>query len=123
MEGTARRLTIFVGESDQWHHKPLYAEIVHRAHAAKLAGATVMRGLEGFGASHLPHTSRIVSLSEDLPCMIVIIDSVQRIEEFMSQLDEVIDSGLVVLDDIDVNHYGNSGDVDSGDAPAQGDEQ
>jgi len=67
LQGSALRLTIFIGEDDQWHHRPLYHEIVHRAHEAGLAGASVMRGIEGYGASSRIHTSRILSLSEDLP--------------------------------------------------------
>lgn len=67
LEGTALRLTIFIGEDDQWHHKPLYTEIVHRAHTAGLAGASVFRGVEGYGASNHIHTTRLLSLSEDLP--------------------------------------------------------
>jgi len=66
LSGPARRLTVVVGESDVVGHHPLYAEIVHRAHAAGLAGASVFRGIEGFGASSLIHTSRLLSLSEDL---------------------------------------------------------
>jgi len=66
-QGAAKRLTVFVGESDHYHHRPLYAEVVHRAHKAGLAGASVLRGVEGFGASQHVHTSRILSLSEDLP--------------------------------------------------------
>jgi PII-like signaling protein len=67
LEGPALRLTIFVGEDNHWHHKPRYTEIVHRAHAAGLAGASVLRGIEGYGASSRIHTSRILSLSADLP--------------------------------------------------------
>ena len=102
LEGDARRLTILIGESDQWHHKPLYTEIVHRAHAAALAGATVLRGVEGFGASRHLHTSRILSLSEDLPVAIVIVDTAERIDDFLPQLDELVSEGLVMVDDVKV---------------------
>lgn len=99
------RLTIFVGESDQWHHRPVYTEVVHRAHAAGLAGASVMRGIEGFGASSRVHTTRLLSLSEDLPVAIVIVDTEQRIEAFLPELDELITEGLVILDPVRVIKY------------------
>ena len=67
LQGSALRLTIFVGEDDQWHHKPLYHEVVSRARKQGLAGASVMRGIEGFGASSRIHTTRILTLSDDLP--------------------------------------------------------
>jgi uncharacterized protein len=102
LEGDVRRLTILIGESDQWHHKPLYTEIVHRAQAAALAGATVLRGVEGFGASRHLHTSRILSLSEDLPVAIVIVDTAERIDAFLPQLDELVSEGLVMVDDVTV---------------------
>lgn len=99
------RLTIFVGESDQWHHRPVYTEVVHRAHAAGLAGASVMRGIEGFGATSRVHTTRLLSLSEDLPVVIVIVDTEQRIEAFLPELDELITQGLVILDPVRVIKY------------------
>jgi PII-like signaling protein len=103
--GPAKRLTVFIGESDHHHHKPLYSEIVHRAHQAGLAGASVLRGIEGFGASQHVHTTRLLSLSEDLPLLIVIIDEPERIERFALELDELITEGLVVIDDVDVVRY------------------
>jgi hypothetical protein len=105
IEGPAERLTVFVGESDQHDHKPLYSEIVHRAHAAGLAGATVLRGVEGFGASNHVHTTRILRLSEDLPVVIVIVDTADKIAGFLSQLDELISEGLVVRERVDVVKY------------------
>jgi PII-like signaling protein len=105
LQGPSMRLTIFVGESDQWRHRPVYTEIVHRAHAAGLAGASVMRGIEGYGASSHVHTTRILSLSEDLPVAIVIVDTAERIEAFLPQLDELITEGLVILDPVNVITY------------------
>lgn len=105
LQGPAMRLTIFVGESDQWHHRPVYTEVVHRAHAAGLAGASVMRGIEGFGATSRVHTTRLLSLSEDLPVVIVIVDTEQRIEAFLPELDELITQGLVILDPVRVIKY------------------
>ncbi|MFE1943696.1 DUF190 domain-containing protein [Streptomyces massasporeus] len=105
LTGRALRLTVFVGERDTWHHKPLYSEIVHRAHAAGLAGASVFRGIEGFGASSLIHTSRLLSLSEDLPVAVVIVDTAPRVRAFLPQLDELVTEGLVTLDDCEVIRY------------------
>lgn len=105
LTGPARRLTIFVGESDQHHHHPLYAEIVQRAHAAGLAGATVLRGIEGYGASSHIHTTRLLSLSQDLPIAIVLVDERERIDAFLPQLDELVSEGLVIIDDVEVIRY------------------
>lgn len=105
LEGDAVRLTIFIGEADQYHHRPLYTEIVHRAHQAGISGATVMRGIEGFGASSLVHTSRLVSLSTDLPVAVIIVDVAERIDAFMPELDELISEGLVISDQVHVVKY------------------
>lgn len=105
LQGPATRLTIFVGETDQWHHRPVYTEIVHRAHAAGIAGASVLRGIEGYGASQHVHTTRILSLSQDLPVAIIMVDSAERLREFLPQLDELILEGLVIIDDVEVITY------------------
>jgi PII-like signaling protein len=105
LEGAAERLSVFIGENDQYHHKPLYTEIVHRAHQAGLAGATVFRGFEGYGASNAIHTTRILSLSADLPILIVIVDTPDRIESFLPQLDELITEGLVLRDRVEIVKY------------------
>ncbi|MEQ7010353.1 DUF190 domain-containing protein [Actinopolymorpha sp. B17G11] len=105
LEGQALRLTIFVGDTDQWHHRPLYHEIIHRAHKAGLAGATALRGIEGYGASNHIHTTRILSLSEDLPLIIVIVDDPDRIRAFLPQLDELIGEGLVIVEPVEVIRY------------------
>ncbi|MFF5978808.1 DUF190 domain-containing protein [Streptomyces olindensis] len=102
LTGRALRLTVLVGENDTWHHKPLSSEIVHRAHAAGLAGASVFRGVEGFGASSLIHTSRLLSMSEDLPVAVVIVDTEERVRAFLPQLDELVTEGLVTLDECEV---------------------
>jgi uncharacterized protein len=105
LNGSALRVTIFIGENDTWHHKPLFTEIVHRAHSTGLAGASVFRGCEGFGASSLIHTARLLSLSEDLPVAVVIVDSEERIRAFLPQLDELVGEGLVILDEVEVIRY------------------
>jgi PII-like signaling protein len=105
LTGPALRVTIFIGENDTWHHKPLCSEIVHRAHNAGLAGASVFRGIEGFGASSLIHTRRLLSMSEDLPLAVVIVDTDDRVRAFLPQLDELVTEGLVILDDCEVIRY------------------
>ncbi len=100
--GPATRLTIFVNENDQWHHRPLHTEIVHRAHRAGLAGASVFHGSEGFGRSDTLHTARILSLSDDLPCAIVVIDATERVRAFLSQIEELVVEALVTLDEVEV---------------------
>lgn len=105
LTGTALRLTVFLGESDTWHHKPLFTEIVHRAHHAGLAGASVFHGVEGYGASSRIHTARLLSLSEDLPVAVVIVDAAEKIRAFLPQLDELVSEGLVILDDVEVIRY------------------
>ncbi|MEU0968676.1 DUF190 domain-containing protein [Streptomyces sp. NPDC005917] len=103
--GRALRMTIFVDDSDTWNHKPLFTEIVHRAHAAGLAGATVFRGVEGFGASSVVHTARLLSMADDLPAAVVIVDQEERIRSFVAQLAELHIEGLVIVEDVEVVHY------------------
>jgi PII-like signaling protein len=101
----ARLLTVYVGETDQWHHRPLFVEIVHRAHTAGLAGATAIRGFEGYGGTNHIHTVRLLSLSEDLPVAVTIIDTPERIEAFLPLLEEVMTGGMATLEDVEVLHY------------------
>jgi PII-like signaling protein len=105
LQGPATRLTVFIKEDEQWHHRPLYTEIVHRAHQAGLAGASVFRGIEGYGKSQHIHTSRILSLAENLPCSVVIVDTEDKIRAFLPQLDELVTEGLVTLDPVEVIKY------------------
>lgn len=103
LQGPALRLTVLVGESDQAGHRPLYSEIVHRAHAAGLAGASVFRGIEGFGASSHIHTARLLSLSEDLPVAVVIVDAEARLRAWLPELLGLVgDAGVVMLDEVEV---------------------
>lgn len=105
LQGMATRLTILVGESDQAHHRPLYTEIVHLAHQAGLSGASVFRGIEGFGRSNHIHTTRLLSLGEDLPVAIVIVDTDARIRGFLPQIEELVVEGLVTLEPVEVVKY------------------
>lgn len=105
LQGSATRLTILIKESDQWHHRPLYTEIVHRAHESGLAGASVFRGIEGYGKDSRIHTSRILSLSENLPVSVIIVDLEDRIRGFLPQLDELVTDGLVMVDDVEIIKY------------------
>lgn len=105
LEGTQQRLTIYIGESDRVGHHSLATEIVHRAHAAGLAGATVFRGVEGFGKSNHLHTTRMLSLSDDLPIAVVIIDRPGAIRAFLEDLDEVVSEGLITVEDVEVVKY------------------
>jgi len=101
-------LRIFLGEDDRFGHQPLYQAIVLRAREMHLGGATVLRGPLGFGHSSRLHTSKILRLSEDLPVVIEIVDSEERINEFLPVLDTMMGSGLVTLEKIRVIQYGPS---------------
>ncbi len=105
LQGAALRLTILIDEDDRFHHRPLYTEIVHRAHAAGLAGASVFHGIEGFGAGSRIHTSRLLSLSENLPALILIVDTREKIEAFLPQVEQLVTEGLVLVDEVQVVHY------------------
>jgi uncharacterized protein len=105
IEGEGRRLRVYVGESDTWHGKPLYEAIVLRAREAGLAGATVVRGLEGYGASTHLHTTRLLELSSDLPVVIELVDRVDRIDGFLPMLDEMVAEGLVTSEPVHIVAY------------------
>ncbi len=102
----AERLTVIVGESDRYHQKALHSEILHRAHAAGLAGASAWRGFEGYGARNHIHTTRILSLSEDLPVKIEIVDAPERIDEFVASLADLEVNGLVVREPVTLVRLG-----------------
>ena len=105
LSGPAKRLTILIGEQDRVGHHSLATEVVKRAHAGGLAGVTVFRGVEGYGRSNHIHTTRILSLSDDLPVCIVIVDSAPAIEAFSGQLHELVEGGLVMVEDVEVLRY------------------
>ena len=98
-------LRIFIGESDRDGHKPLYESIVLKGREAGLAGVTVLRGVMGFGRHSIVHTAKILRLSEDLPMIVEIVDSLEKIEAFLPLLDELITDGLVTLEKVRVIHY------------------
>ncbi|HEV8369526.1 MAG TPA: DUF190 domain-containing protein [Pyrinomonadaceae bacterium] len=98
-------LRIFVGESDRYDHHPLYESIVLKARENGLAGATVLRGLMGFGKHSVLHTAKILRLSEDLPMIVEIVDSREKVEAFLPLLDDMISDGLVTLERVKVLHY------------------
>ena len=101
----AMLLRIFLGEGDKWEHKPLYEAIVLAAREAQLAGATVLRGPMGFGKSSHLHTTKILRLSMDLPLVIEIVDSEEKINAFLPALDKMMGGGLVTLEKVKVLHY------------------
>ncbi|TMQ64547.1 MAG: DUF190 domain-containing protein [Candidatus Eisenbacteria bacterium] len=105
LEGEGQLLRIFIGENDRWHGKPLYEAIVARAREAGLAGATVLRGLMGFGAKSRIHTAKVLRLSEDLPIIVEIADRRDQIEAFLPSLDEMVADGLVTLERVQVITY------------------
>jgi hypothetical protein len=106
----AQRLKIYIGESDHHHGRPVYELIVEKAREGGLAGATVLHGVLGFGAHSRLHTAKILRLSEDLPVIIEIVDRPDRIEAFLPQLDQMIDEGLVTLEEVQVIAYRAKGD-------------
>jgi uncharacterized protein len=105
LEGEGKLLRIFIGESDKHGRKPLYQAIVEMLRQEGLAGATVLRGIEGFGANSHLHTARILRLSEDLPVVIEVADTAERIEAVMPRLDEMVKEGLVTLERVQVVAY------------------
>jgi PII-like signaling protein len=98
-------LRIFIGESDQWHGKPLYEAIVLKARELHIAGATVVRGPMGYGANSRLHTTKILRLSEDLPMIVEIVDAKEKIDELMPHIDEMVQEGLVTLEPVQVIKY------------------
>jgi uncharacterized protein len=104
-EGSGKLLRIFVGESDRWGHQPLYTAIVEAARNAGLGGATVFKGIEGYGGHSVVHAARIFDLSSDLPLLIEIVDSDERIRAFLPQLDEMVHEGMVTLETVEIIAY------------------
>lgn len=98
-------LRIFIGESDKWHHQPLFEAIVLKARELGLAGATVLRGSMGYGATSHLHTTKILRLSDDLPIVIEIVDNEANINKLLPLLDEMVMEGMVTLENVQVLKY------------------
>ncbi len=105
IEGQGLLLRIYIGESDTWHGRPLYQAIVEHLRGKGLAGATVLRGIEGFGAKAHLHTTRILRLSSDLPVLIEIVDQEDRIRAVIPELDTMVGDGLITLEKVEVIAY------------------
>jgi PII-like signaling protein len=98
-------LRIFIGESDRHEGRPLYEWIVRKAREQHMAGATVVRGLEGFGRKSRMHTAKILRLSQDLPIIVEIVDTAENIQKFLQLIDAVVDEGLATLEPVDIHFY------------------
>lgn len=105
IEGEGQLVRVFIGEADRWHGKPLYQAIVERMRKEGLAGTTVIKGIEGFGAASRLHTTRILQLSTDLPIVIEVVDSQERIDLILPILDEMVGDGLVTLEKVHIITY------------------
>lgn len=112
IEGQAKLLRIYIGEADKWHGQPLYMAILLKAREMGLAGGTVFRGIAGYGANSVIHTANILRLSEDLPVVIEIVDSAEKIAAFLPVLDTMVQEGLIVLREVEVVKYtANTGET------------
>jgi hypothetical protein len=107
-EGERTLMRIHIGESDKWHGKPLYQAIVEIFRREKLGGATVLRGVGGYGSNSVYHTDKILRLSQDLPIVIEVVEFTERIEKLLPQLDEMIGGGLITLEKVRVILYRSS---------------
>lgn len=105
LERDGQLLRIFIGESDRYEGMPLYQAIVRRARESGLAGATVIRGIEGFGASSRIHTARVLRLSEDLPIVVEIVDQAEKIEAILPELDRMVTNGMITLEKAHIIAY------------------
>jgi PII-like signaling protein len=113
LEGKAKMLRIHFGEDDKWKDKPLYRAIVEKCRELYLAGATVFRGIEGYGASTLIHRSHLLSFSSDAPIMVSVIDSEEKIQQLLPFLDEMVHEGLIAISEVEVIKYSHQHSVRS----------
>ncbi len=105
IEGEGKLLRIFIGEGDRYEGKPLYEAIVERAREMGMAGATVLRGVMGFGAHSRMHTARVLRLSEDLPLVIEIVDTEEKVRRFVQEIDPMFRDGLITIEKAEVIRY------------------
>lgn len=105
LEGSGKLLRIFVGESERHGLQPLYTAIVEKARAAGMSGATVFKGIEGFGAHSVVHAARVFDLSTDLPVLIEIVDTQERVQAFLPELDALVTDGLITLESVEIIRY------------------
>lgn len=105
LDGEGILVRVFIGESDQWHHRPLALSIVERLRREGYSGATVLRGSAGFGARSILHTTQILRLSEDLPVVVEIVDSPDKAEPLLALLDEMVPEGLVTIEKVRIVKY------------------
>ena len=116
--GPAKLLRIYIGESDKWKGKPLAQALVERLRAEGIAGATVTRAVEGFGANSRVHAAHILELSSDLPLVVEVVDKSERIEQVLPMVDEMVGEGLVTLADVHVVHYRHGSAKDRSGSPS-----
>ncbi len=105
LSGEVELLRVFIGESDRHHGRPLYEVIVEMARSEGLAGATVLRGTLGFGANSRIHTAKVLRLSEDLPMVVEIVDTTEKLNPFLQKLDAIITEGLITVEKVRVLAY------------------
>ena len=105
LEGKAQMVRIHFGENDTWNEKPLFRAIVEKCRELDIAGATVFRGIEGYGASTLIHRSHLLSFSSDAPVMVSVIDSEEKIQKLLPHLEQMIREGLIAISDVEVIKY------------------
>ena len=105
IEGPALLARIYIGESDRWEGRPLYQVIVEKLRAEGVAGATVLRGIEGYGRAARVHTAQILRLSEDLPVLIEVVDREDRLRAILPEIDAMVDGGLITLEHVEVIAY------------------
>lgn len=102
---TWKQLTIYIGESDIWHHQPLYMALIEQARARGLAGATASRAISGFGKHSIVRTTRLLDLSSDLPIIVTIIDREEALAEFLPLVKEMVKDGLITLQTVEILHH------------------